>query len=315
MKKLLPFLLMALAHAGLAATWTVNNNTSAIAQFASIQPAVDTASAGDTILLTGSATSYGEFNLGKQLVFIGEGYKDEDLSRKTQVDYIYCTSEDASFSVFRSLHIYSAPKKSAGFSGEVNGINFWDCYVSLNFSLLGESWSFQRVKILNDITTQGYVFHAENSDVGGISSSVGSAGSRVVNCVVDAYNEAYITFENCIIIKTPSTITGASYTNCIFRDNVTGTDLEDKQANHTECMFNVNPDWVNTTDYQLNEASLAKNAGTDGTDIGLTGGNYPIKKLNGENYLPVMNGVNVETSVIRPGEPLKLKFSAFQKQK
>jgi hypothetical protein len=54
--------------------WTVNNQPSFNADFTSLQAALDSASAGDIIMLHGSSTSYGTVYIRKRLVIIGPGY-------------------------------------------------------------------------------------------------------------------------------------------------------------------------------------------------------------------------------------------------
>ncbi len=59
-----------------ATVWTVDNNANATSQFTDIQPAIDSANAGDTIMVEGSNTTYSSFIVPKPLTLIGEGYID-----------------------------------------------------------------------------------------------------------------------------------------------------------------------------------------------------------------------------------------------
>lgn len=72
------FLLLAMAmciNSGVNATsWRVNNNPAVNAHFSSFQDAVTGASAGDTLYIEGSLTSYGTQSFGKKLIIIGPGY-------------------------------------------------------------------------------------------------------------------------------------------------------------------------------------------------------------------------------------------------
>lgn len=54
--------------------WTVNNQPSFNADFTNLQAAVDSATAGDIIMLHGSSTSYGSLTVRKRVVIIGPGY-------------------------------------------------------------------------------------------------------------------------------------------------------------------------------------------------------------------------------------------------
>ena len=57
-----------------AATITVNNNAGAVADHSTMADAIAAASAGDTLLVAGSTTSYGTAVLDKQLKIVGPGY-------------------------------------------------------------------------------------------------------------------------------------------------------------------------------------------------------------------------------------------------
>jgi len=70
------FTLFAIAslNASYAKIWRVNNNSGIAADFTTLQAAHDGASAGDTLHLEASPTSYGGASFTKKLVVIGPGY-------------------------------------------------------------------------------------------------------------------------------------------------------------------------------------------------------------------------------------------------
>lgn len=76
MKKpiLLLFVLCAAALVQAQNIITVNNQPSFDADFTSLQTALDSAQAGDIIMLHGSSTSYGSIQVRKRVVIIGPGY-------------------------------------------------------------------------------------------------------------------------------------------------------------------------------------------------------------------------------------------------
>jgi len=77
MKAIYPFLLVAMFLISQMATATVlrvNNRDGVDADFTTLQAAIDGASAGDTLYLEGSPTSYGAGTFDKQLVVFGAGY-------------------------------------------------------------------------------------------------------------------------------------------------------------------------------------------------------------------------------------------------
>jgi hypothetical protein len=57
-----------------AKIWRVNNNTGVSADFTNPQPAHDAASAGDTLLIEPSQTTYGDINITKKIIVLGSGY-------------------------------------------------------------------------------------------------------------------------------------------------------------------------------------------------------------------------------------------------
>lgn len=68
------FLTIISYYSALATVWTVDNNSNSASQFTVIQTAIDTASAGDTIMVEGSPTEYNPIFIDKALTLIGEGY-------------------------------------------------------------------------------------------------------------------------------------------------------------------------------------------------------------------------------------------------
>ena len=62
---------------GNSTVWTVDNNSNSPAQYSDLQLAVDNAAIGDTILVAGSTTSYGDITLDRKLTIIGAGYHNQ----------------------------------------------------------------------------------------------------------------------------------------------------------------------------------------------------------------------------------------------
>ncbi|HRD54639.1 MAG TPA: hypothetical protein PKY96_18525 [Flavobacteriales bacterium] len=68
---------VALSMPSWATQWTVSNSAQAPAQFmgpTALQDAVNSASDGDTLLVTGSGATYGNVIIDKPLVLVGMGY-------------------------------------------------------------------------------------------------------------------------------------------------------------------------------------------------------------------------------------------------
>jgi hypothetical protein len=84
--------------------------------------------------------------------------------------------------------------------------------------------------------------------------------------------------------------------------------------------LNANPDAYSTLDnYRLQAASPGKNAGNDGTDIGIYGGSYPFPSGGaiGSGFdtrpvppIPQVTNVNIQNSSLIPGAQLKVTIQA-----
>ena len=101
-----------------ATQWTVSNSPQAPAQFTVLQVAVDSASVGDTLLVSGTGIAYASVIIDKPLVVIGEGYTP--ASQATMVFEMDIRSSDVFVSGFSStpngsnnlgfkLNAFSAP--------------------------------------------------------------------------------------------------------------------------------------------------------------------------------------------------------------
>ena len=65
---------LALSTSLWATQWTVDNSPNSPGQFTSLQAAIDSAAAGDTLLITGTNINYGAASVTKPLTLIGAGY-------------------------------------------------------------------------------------------------------------------------------------------------------------------------------------------------------------------------------------------------
>lgn len=74
MKKLLIFALAALCSTAQATILRVSNRTNSGAPYSEISQAINAAEEGDTIMVDGSNTSYGNITITKRVVLIGPGY-------------------------------------------------------------------------------------------------------------------------------------------------------------------------------------------------------------------------------------------------
>lgn len=118
---LLLFAFMALFHVRVdAAVITVSNVISRPAQHSSLQAAVDAASPGDTLLITGGGGNYGSVTMVKTLVLIGEGIRNTPVV----MDYLYLRKYSSSMgsdsSRFYGLNMFQV-NIDGDFAGAVGG--------------------------------------------------------------------------------------------------------------------------------------------------------------------------------------------------
>jgi len=85
------FCLLIISYSAQATRWTVSNSSARPAQFTQPQAAVDTAQAGDTILIYTNVNRYENFTINKpDLVIIGEGYSGFTTASENYItNYIY----------------------------------------------------------------------------------------------------------------------------------------------------------------------------------------------------------------------------------
>lgn len=311
MRKLTALLTLCLAAAfsTQAGIITVSNNSNSPGQFTDLQDAIDAAAAGDTILVAGSPTSYGNGNVYKELHIIGAGYKpNKQVPNPTTLATVtfgaqsdglggYNTASGSSIEgCIVGITIYG----SSGYF--TSNITVKRCDVTFNFY-----YYFHNIRIFNNVIGGVSRVSSASPNWGGVDisnniiksniSMIGSTGAYendpwtvrnnifiTPNYVLSSNYNAVIT--NNIFYKASPYSTSNTY--CVFSNNlsfdssnntfpVTGTN---SGGNNQE---NVDPDFVavsssyfnHTHDYHLNPGSPAINAGSDGTDIGIYGGSYP----------------------------------------
>jgi len=320
-KQLLLGLVLVCTQALFATTWTVNNNAGSIAQFSLLQDAIDAASSGDSLLIKGAGASYGEIDLAKRLVFIGEGYVNSGLAKSTEISKVHFASTEASGSIFRNLYMSNGFARKTGFTGDVDNIRLLRVQNYLDLTILGYNWTI----VDSILTTYPYahgititgdygltVYNSKLDTPVSTSTVIGSSSIVFENCVITSTkNIKDAILRNCILIEA-QTGTDNIYSNCIFQALTETSFLASQNNSQTASLFESAP--LLDANFQPEEGfSPALDAGTDGTDIGVTGGKYPIKTFNGENNLPHMTSNIMKTAIIKPGEALIFEFSAKQK--
>jgi hypothetical protein len=150
-------------------------------------------------------------------------------------------------------------------------------------------------------------------------------------------------FDNCIFYKMNFGQSFGGNENNLFHNCLTYLTVSPSQSfdlnswtggssgTATNCIINQNPLWVNSAidyadfwqqgvisrrsgkDPAINTGSPAANAGTDGTDIGLTGGTTPYNWL-AEPKIPVVRKYQLVNAVVPPNGTVTIKATATKAQ-
>lgn len=160
---------------------TVSNNPDIPAQYNNLQTAIDASSAGDTILVAGSATSYGNITIRVKLILYGAGYNNP-YGYNSYINTLYLARQNAS--------IGASGTKIIGFY--INN----DTYLQGSFSggavneKKMEKVVIERCRVKNIAMNQNDVIYAND------------------------------TIRNCLIQSSSTTFYAATYNNIIFHNNI-----------------------------------------------------------------------------------------------
>lgn len=294
---------------------TVSNNPSNPAQFTEIQEAINAASDGDTIYVAGSSTTYSGFNLNKSIYLIGEGYSNSGSNANTIIQNINLSTTEndggASGSTITGFYITG---DLIGDDTEVisninitrnrfNNVNLvsgtaqnWIIRRNLFFLGTGSGSDSRDVNFSSgdDIQVINNFFQAKRTTNGNFSGSdiiSNSASFIFSNNII--FEDTDVVISNGVIannIFQPSSFAVGfmldQVSNCSVNNNITtNSGLSFPISNDlNNNLIGVNPqftiqndlDFDFSDDFQLQNGSPGKNAGTDGTDIGVFGGNFPF---------------------------------------
>ncbi len=291
-------LLLSAPVAAHAKTLTVDNKVGSVAMFTSVQAAHDAASSGDTILIAGSPTSYGNVTLTKRLDVVGPGYfldenaipgitKDSAVINALYLNLIQLSSPENSS--VTGISFINAPSASAG----VNDILFDKCFIS---SPGGSSDFLGRVSIKRSYVTAVFALKGPGSSIQNsviINWMVLGNGTTASNCVIGyapgMYSEAGSSISSSIFI-TPSTLSAASFAvkvkGSVTHSLAVGgvgiggnpTFLPSGNGNIPNIAFIVQAfvsGHANDKAYVLAPGSPAIGSGLNGVDMGIFGGTLP----------------------------------------
>lgn len=325
---------------GHAAILTVDNNINSPAQYSTIQTAVDAANDGDTIHIVGSPTLYATATITKELHLVGDGHnsnkQNPSVSRVNTIMLRTTAFTTSSGSTFEGLELNNLNIQGAYYA--ISDTVYIDS-VTIQFCKINSTLYFY--KYISTIQVNNNIINSITNSV--IYYSYDGLNNIVINNNIIRYNNYkgssfhYTTFSNNNFISSVNTSSASkkiNFNNNIFygispNHTTTGHDGNIYTNNLSYFTSNnvfdtifpnsgagnftgIDPQFVSkptltpfvtTDDYNLQSGSAAINAGSDGTDIGITGGLNPWPEdgasLSGYMYgreasVPQVNEINIQ---------------------
>lgn len=329
---------------------TVSNDPNQPARWNNLQTACDSAVAGDTIYITGTATNYctglpsSQLHIKKRLHLIGAGIKPVNnilYGYPSTVSTIVMDSVNyisgASGTVIEGLSISGVGFSNYSANGMINNLIF-------RRNRFASYWHLQyadKVTLVNNIITNIELSTSSNvllmNNI--ILTTISNASSSTIisnNLFVCNNGQAFSTCVNTTITNNIfyySNVTGATYST--FSNNIGyGISTTVLQGSNTgNGNLNSQPLFLyeySTTDhsfndlnkYKLKSNSPGKNAGTDGTDMGIYGGQYPWPPSAINDYIhcitpmiPVVQELVIQNSSVPANGNLNFSVKAYKTSK
>ncbi len=329
MKKIyLVFILVVTCVANYAQPYFALHHEGEINLYESFGEVITNSVDNDTIYVPGGGFSIGTVTIDKKLTIFGVGYYP-DSCKATSISNLIgnlriCTGADGGMVTGLNITGYVTFGTSTS-NQTINNYTIKRCritsylYLSYNGSANTESTNIKIYEsVVNGVIYGGY---ANSVDVAHciFGSYVNNfSGAVFRNCIMlfyYSYNSHYkvfnsvsnCAFENNIILDynpfNALDIANNVWNNNLFQYNVTfpvnGNDGENNIVGQAISTIFVNADvstsssssysYTTSYDYTLAEECLGKNAGTDGTDMGVFGTEYPLK------YVPQNPHINFKS--------------------
>ena len=354
MKKiLLPFFLFSLFSLNvISQVRTVSNNVNTPGQYTTLQAAINAAIPGDTIYVHGSSSSYGSITVNKRLTFIGPGFNAQSqFNLAANIAYILLDTvvptsgsrgcvfiglgigyiDKTTFPLYRvddilidrCRFINSTKTYVCGNNWVIRNCLFFMYENDSNLDLA--NWS--NILITNNFFYFGQVSYPTSTAIANSNKSSVILNNNIFTGYHQGGSFSSITnaqFSNNIFFGKSPQGAGSS----IFERNLTyaSTNTQLPYGSNTGNInyVNVDPLFVNIPvntfdfsygfDFHLQSSSPGINAGTDGTDIGIFGGGFPMptnnNKITGESRLPQIYYMNILNNVIEQNTPINVTVKA-----
>jgi hypothetical protein len=315
---------------------TVSNNAVNAGHFTKIQTAADSVNVDDTIYVMGSPTDYGNVYIKTRCTIIGAGYAVTGTQNNwaSIVDYVYLDSiafqNPVSGTKIMGLDVNSSIQISS--TGALNNIDIERCYVNSWIYVGGTNWTIRNNDIDYINCQNNANIYIQNNFIYGIVTSNQTTVIIDHNNFVDNSSNIfwYNDIHNALITNNVFYYGNPQYGcySCTFSNNITsyGSVVSlNTYAGNTGAgnIFATPPGWTDATipastvgqntiwnyKWTFKAGSPAHNAATDGTDIGVYGGSYPMPNLTGATRIPQMTLMNV-SGIVPAGGSINVNFKA-----
>lgn len=314
---------------------TVNNTVAGAAQFMQINPAIAAANAGDTVYVSGSASTYASCNINKSITLLGPGSfsSKQNAFPASIADIIFASNTSnvtiAGFNITNSLVV---SKFNVSFNSTINyvtiknnvfpagvfGLYFNNLTNSSNFLISGNilgSIDFSMVPSPNvsNITLENNII---NGYINSLICPNTLLSNNVFYNVTNAFNSAItnaIIQNNIFYNAHPSNFANG----CTYLNNLTySTSLTYPVLVGTGNIDNSDPQFINvgaiggyvsTYNFGLQASSPAHNAGTDGKDLGIYGGSAFVALSGETNNMPVVRQMTIINTNVSQNGNLNVK--------
>ena len=276
--------------------------------YTNLDDVITNAQAKDTVYIPGGIFPVTNNNLtiNKELHFIGAGiFRDSTKATNlTRIDATMTLVAEANNSSFEGIYFFNG-SINAG-DEDIDNLSISRCHLqNINLSRLSSNWLVSGNIIDNGINGTNPSFapsipnaqsnYISNNIIGYLISNFGPNNvfknntllsnlgeniANISNCVLE--NNIFLYYQgmnfgisNCILRNNLSVgAFGFNTTNNIENNNYTSQPINSIFINYSESGI---PVYSDTDDYNLQPNCPGKNAGTDGTDVGIYGGAYPWK--------------------------------------
>jgi hypothetical protein len=354
MRRLITTLFVAMTGMAWATVLTVSNNPDHPAQYTQVDPAIAASSPGDTIYVYGSLTPYSAFTITKKLVVIGAGYNSNNQFKlKTSVDIIdirsFITNADGSVimgfeitNVLRSLspaanNVTITRNRFLTFGISLEGSpDGWKIYNNIiRGPIRGGSFSPTQITATNTAIQNNIIIDFQISGFAASSTLIDHNIFIRANNLNSVWNA---TITNNIFIRSTGNIMDNTVSYNSFSNNLSilssissvspTNSFASNENTASGNLVNVDPQFENVTDldefnfnfnYRLRTGSPARNAGTNGTDLGIYAAPYPFPSggAPGSGFdtsalppIPQVTEMTIQNATVQPGAPLNVNVKA-----